>query len=132
MAAFLPRLFGDVSDWFEAEFPLRAAQMIRVEDRLTDREYLLRAELPGLDPATDVQVTAANGILTIHAERREEEKAVDRSEFRYGMLHRSVRLPASADEEHISARYIKGILEVTVPLTSPEPRGRKIPVSKVD
>jgi HSP20 family protein len=129
MPALLPRLFGDVSDWFEMDIP-RAGQMIRVEDRVTDHEYLLRAELPGLDPAKDVQVTVANGMLTIHAERREEEKAVNRSEFRYGLLHRTVRLPANAEEKKISAAYRDGILEVTVPLTAPEPSGRKIPVAK--
>ena len=31
MTALLPRLFGDVSDWFDAEFPPRA-QLIRVEE----------------------------------------------------------------------------------------------------
>jgi len=126
--AGLPRLFGDVSDWFEGEFP-RPGQLIRVEDRITDKEYVLRAELPGLDPK-DVQVSASSGALTIHAERREETTGVNRSEFRYGMLHRSVRLPANADEEHISATYRNGILEVTVPLTAPEPVGRQIPVTK--
>jgi HSP20 family protein len=132
MAALLPRLFGDMTDWFESEFPLRPGQLIRVEDRLTDKEYLLRAELPGIDPEKDVQVSAANGMLTIHAERHEEEKEVNRTEFRYGMLQRSVRLPANADEKHIIARYAKGILEVTVPLTAPEPTGRQIPVVKAD
>ncbi|MGZ4602444.1 MAG: Hsp20/alpha crystallin family protein [Kineosporiaceae bacterium] len=129
MAALLPRLFGDMSDWFEAEFP-RPGQLIRVEDRWTDKEYLLRAELPGLDPDKDVHVSAANGVLTIDAERRTEEKGVNRSEFRYGMLHRSVRLPANADEEHITASYRNGVLEVTVPLTAPEPAGRQIPIAK--
>ena len=46
MAALLPRVFGDVSDWFEAEFP-RPGQLIRVEDRLTDKEYLLRPSSRG-------------------------------------------------------------------------------------
>jgi HSP20 family protein len=130
MPTLLPRLFGDVSDWFETEFPLRAGHLIRVEDRLTDNEYVLRAELAGVDPDKDVQIRSANGVLTIHAERREAEQGLNRSEFRYGMLHRSVRLPANADEEHISAKYTNGILEVTVPLTAPESAGRQIPVTK--
>jgi HSP20 family protein len=121
-----------MTDWFESEFPMRPGQLIRVEDRLTDKESLLRAELPGVDPDKDVRVSAANGVLTIHAERREEEKEVNRTEFRYGMLQRSVRLPANANEEHISATYRKGILEVTVPLAAPEPSGRQIPVAKAD
>jgi HSP20 family protein len=57
---------------------------------------------------------------------REEVKGVNRSEFRYGAPHRSVRLPVNADEEHVTA---KGILEVTVPLTAPQPAGRKVPIT---
>jgi HSP20 family molecular chaperone IbpA len=129
MAALLPRLFGDMTDWFEMEFP-RSVPAIRFEDRVTDEEYLLRAELPGLDPEKDIQVTMLNGVLTVKAERREEEKELNRSEFRYGMLHRSVRLPANADESAIKATYRNGILEITVPLTAPEPAGRQISITK--
>ena len=36
---------------------------------------------------------------------------MNRTEFRYGMRHRSVRLPANADESRIKATYRKGIIE---------------------
>ena len=129
MTALLPRLFEDMSDWFELDFP-RTTPAIRVEDRMTDKEYVLRAELPGLDPDKDLHITVSRGVLTVKAERREEEKGLNRSEFRYGVLHRSVRLPANADESGIKANYRKGIIEVVVPLTAPEPAGRQIEISK--
>jgi HSP20 family protein len=129
MTALLPRLFGDAGDWLEEGFPFFGGQLIRVEDQLTDNAYVLRAELPGLDPEKDVKVTTTGGMLTVHAERQEETKGVNRSEFRYGSMHRSVRLPAGADEEHITATYDKGILEVTVPLTAAPPTGRTITVT---
>lgn len=128
MPGLLPRLFGDVSDWFEIDFP-HPLPVIRLEDKITDEEYVLRAELPGLDPEKDVQITTLNGVLMLKAERREEEKGLNRSEFRYGALQRSVRLPANADESKIKATYHKGILEVTVPLTAPQPEGRKIEIA---
>jgi HSP20 family protein len=131
MAALFPRLFGDMTDWFEMELP-RSMPAIRFEDRITDEEYVLRAELPGLDPDKDVQVTTLNGVLTVKAERREEEKGLNRSEFRYGMLHRSVRLPANANESAITAMYRGGILEITVPLAAPEPAGRQITITKAE
>jgi HSP20 family protein len=131
MAALLPRLFGDMTDWFELEFP-RSVPAIRFEDRITDEEYVLRAELPGLDPDKDVQVSTLNGVLMVKAERREEEKALNRSEFRYGMLHRSVRLPANANESAIKATYRDGILEITVPLAAPEPAARQITITKAE
>lgn len=128
MTALMPRLFGDLADWFETDFPLHPGQLIRVEDHLTDQEYKLRAELPGMDPEKDIQVSVEDGTLAISAERHEQEHARGRSEFRYGMLRRTVRLPAGADAEHVTAAYDKGVLEVTVPLTVPAPAGRKIPV----
>jgi HSP20 family molecular chaperone IbpA len=129
MTALMPRLFGDIADWFEGDFPLHPGHLIRVEDRLTDQEYLLRAELPGLDPDKDILLSVHDGVMTISAERREEERVRGRSEFRYGVFRRTVRLPANADSEHITARYDKGVLEVVVPLTAPATTGRTIPVA---
>ncbi len=129
MSALVPRLFGDISDWFETDLPLRTGHTIRVEDFLGENEYVVRAELPGLEPEKDIQVTVNNGVLSIHAERHEQTQSRSRTEFRYGMLQRSVRLPASADETKIKAEYGKGILQITVPLTAAEPTGRQIPVT---
>jgi HSP20 family protein len=129
MTALMPRLLGDMTDWFELDFPLRG-RLIRVEDLMTEHEYTVRAELPGMDPEKDVQVTVSNGVLTIHAERKEETQSRHRSEFRYGMLQRSVRLPANADEENVTANYGKGILEVTVPLKTAEPTAKQITIAK--
>jgi HSP20 family molecular chaperone IbpA len=128
MSVLMPRLPGDLTGWFDTDFPVRAGHMIRVEDTLTDTEYVLRAELPGVEPGKDIQVTVDDGYLGVYAERREHEHAKGRSEFRYGTLQRSVRLPAAADTDHITARYDNGILTVTVPLIGPEHTGRQIPV----
>lgn len=126
MTTLVPRWFGDLADWFETERPSR---LIRVEDSMTDQEYRIRAELPGMDPEKDIQVSVDEGMLTIHAERRFEEKAGGRSEFQYGMLQRTVRLPANADADAVKASYEKGILEVIVPLREGAPAGRKIPIT---
>jgi HSP20 family molecular chaperone IbpA len=116
-----------MTEWFE-EFP-RSLPAIRFEDKVTEEEYVLRAELPGLDPEKDIQITALHGLLTLKAERREEETTRHRSEFRYGSLQRAVRLPENADEAAIKATYRKGILEITVPLTAPQATGRTIAVT---
>jgi HSP20 family molecular chaperone IbpA len=103
---------------------------LRVEDFVRDGSYVIRAELPGVDPDQDLEVTVAGGILTINAERREEFTDKHRSEFRYGTFSRSVALPAGADEEHIEALYGHGILEITVKLAeqATDKAARKIPV----
>lgn len=125
MPALLPRLFSDMTDWLDLD---PRGSLIRVEDIHTDGEYRIRAELPGVDPEKDVQVTVSDGVLDIRAERREEEHARHHSEFRYGMLHRAVRLPAGAVETDITAKYDRGVLTITVPIKEPKPTGRTIPI----
>jgi HSP20 family molecular chaperone IbpA len=80
----VPRLLGDLTGWFDTDLPIRSGQLMRMEETLTDTEYVLRAELPAMDPGKDITVTVDQGLLTISAERREEEKVRGRSEFRYG------------------------------------------------
>lgn len=128
-------LFPELFDWLEAPFMSfrpRAAQVFRIEDYVRDNRYVLRAELPGIDPDKDVEITVQNGILTIRAERREEEKDQYRSEFRYGSFTRSITLPAGADENDIKATYDKGILEVSVKLAEEKKEtGKRIAVERV-
>lgn len=85
-------------------------------EQAVDGKCLIRAELPGLDPDKDVERTAENGVLTIHAECREEIRQARRSEFGYGSLTRSVTLPEAADPDNSTARYENGILEVSAPV----------------
>jgi HSP20 family protein len=103
---------------------------MRAEDYVRDGQYVLRAELPGCDPEQDIEVTTSRGIITIHAERREEADGRRHSEFRYGTLARSFRLPPNADETRIRSIYGNGILEVTADIgieASPQER-RRVPV----
>ena len=81
---------------------------------MEDGHYVVRAEIPGIDPAKDVDITVRDGQLTIKAERTEKKETKGRSEFRYGSFTRSVTLPAGANEEDIKATYDKGILTVSV------------------
>ena len=107
----------DLIEWFEEPFmTLRPylAQPIRVEDYLTDDHYVVRAELAGIDPAKDVEVTVGSGYLNIHAERYDQTETKHRSEFRYGSFTRSLPLPAHVNEDDVTASYADGILEISV------------------
>lgn len=126
---------ADMFDWLEAPWTLlrpASGHLMRVEDFVRDGSYVIRAELPGIDPEKDVEVTVANGLLTIKAERREEVTDKHHSEFHYGTFSRSVTLPAGADEEHVTAVYGHGILEVSVGLAkgAADKTVRKIPVKQ--
>ena len=125
--------FGEMIDFLETPWTfLRpvSSHPVRVEDFFRDGTYVIRAELPGIDPDKDLEVQVVGGVLTISAERRQEVTDSRRSEFHYGTFSRSVTLPAGADEEHIDAIYGHGILEVTVKLAeyTADKTARKIPV----
>ncbi len=125
---------SNLFDWLES--PLTALRPLdgnplRVEDYVKDGCYILRAELPGVDPEKDIDVTMSHGgVLAIRADRHEEAEGKHHSEFRYGTFARSITLPAGADEKHIQASYDKGVLEVVVPLKDQddEKAERRIPV----
>ena len=99
--------------------------MIRVEDELKDGGYELRAEIPGVDPDKDVDISVRDGVLTIKAERTEKTESTGRSEFSYGSFVRAVTLPPGADEDAIKASYDKGILTVSVPVVAAAPPAEK-------
>ncbi len=129
-------MFPDLADWLEAPWtgppPFMAAQTFRVEEVAQDNRYVIRAELPGLDPDEDIEVTVDGRNLTIQAERRQEDSGPSRSEFRYGSLTRLVRLPARVDPKDITARYERGVLEVSVPIRDVKPEGTRVPIEQAD
>src|ERR1700730_11899954 len=49
----------------------------KVDVRETDREVEVTAELPGMDEA-DIDVSVADGVLTIRGERKEERETKDK------------------------------------------------------
>lgn len=123
----------DLLDWFDNPFAtLRTnGNMVRFEEFTEDGRYVLRAELPGINPDEDVEITVNNGVLTVSGERREEEKDEYRSEFRYGSFKRSTTLPEGADPDDVKATYDKGVLEVSVAVHEPEAeKSRRISISK--
>lgn len=110
-----------------------ARGLVRVEQYRKDGTLVIRAELPGIDPGQEVELTVSHGILHINAVRREEEKREGKSylrrELRYGPQSRSLPLPEGVTGDGITATYKEGVLEIRVP----EPKraaARKIAISK--
>jgi HSP20 family protein len=121
-------MFPNLADWLESPWtrppPFMAPLTFRVEEMVKDNRYVIRAELPGLDPEKDIEVAVEGRTLTIHAERRQEDSGPYRSEFRYGSLTRPVRLPVRVDAKDVTVRYEKGVLEVSVPAREVKPLTR--------
>lgn len=123
--------FADMLDWIESpSLTLRDTEhFVRVEDFTRDDKYVIRAELPGVDPDKDIKLTVEGDYLTIHGERREEKQDKNHSEFRYGAFTRSLRMPHGFDPSSVSATYQDGVLEVTVPMAE-ESTPTHIPVKR--
>jgi len=129
-------MFPDLADWLESPWtgppPFPTGQVFRLEETIRDECYVIRAELPGLDPENDIEITVDGRILTIRAERRQQDSGPHRSEFRYGSLTRAVRLPARVDAADVTARYEKGVLEISIPVGVVKPEGTRIPIANAD
>lgn len=137
---------ADLSKWAPSDMlePVRRfldgdltmASSIKVEQFQDGSTLVVRAEIPGIDPDKDVDVSVSGGMLHIKAEREErsehKEKDGYRSEFRYGSFQRSIALPAGAKEEDITASYKDGVLEVRAPapVAAPDTSGTKIRVDR--
>ncbi|HEX6436033.1 MAG TPA: Hsp20/alpha crystallin family protein [Candidatus Binatia bacterium] len=98
----------------------------RMETYRKDNEFVLRFDLPGVNP-NDVQVQAEGNVLSISGERKSEENREGYQETSYGKFERTVTLPQGIEADKIAARYEHGVLEIHVPLTA-QLAGRKIPV----
>ncbi|HLI74553.1 MAG TPA: Hsp20/alpha crystallin family protein [Acidimicrobiales bacterium] len=121
--------------WRRLFDPETVGTWLRVEEFVDGKDLVVRAEMPGIDPEHDVEVTIAEGVLQIRAKReaRSEHKNAEafRSEFRYGSFVRTVPLPVGASEEDVKATYADGILEIRVP-TGEEAKTAvtRVPVTK--
>ena len=109
--------------------PVFDTRLMRLEDEMTkDGRYEVRAEIPGVDPAKDVDITVHDGRLTIKAERTEKSESSGRSEFSYGSFERTITLPQGANEDDVKATCDKGILTVSVGVSEPKKTEKKIEI----
>ena len=125
----LTKRFFTASDWPT----VRKGWVPAVDVFHRDKDLVIRAELPGIDPENDVEISLDQNVLTIRGERRYEERASSnggsRFESGFGSFSRSILLPEGIGEDDIQASYENGILEVVVPgmleLTEP----KRIPIT---
>ncbi|GAA1968200.1 hypothetical protein GCM10009798_30730 [Nocardioides panacihumi] len=114
------RLRGLLTGESPFEWPFDGgSRWMRIETFTDGDETVVRAELPGLDPPKDIDISVEDDLLRISASREErsEDERPDgyHSEFRYGSFVRSLRLPNGVSEKDVRATYRDGILEVRVP-----------------
>ena len=90
----------------------------------TSKGLEITAELPGVDQK-DIEIDLTDGVLTLKAERHQEEEKKDEKqhyhivERSYGTLLRRFALPFDADAGKVEAALDKGVLHVVVPRQQP-------------
>lgn len=99
----------------------------------TDKEYLVKAELPEVEKE-NVKVTVENDVLVISGDRKFESEEKDRKHHRiersYGSFLRSFSLPDDADGTKVSAEFKNGVLRVHLPKSeAAKPKQIEIKVS---
>mgnify|MGYP000497986127 CR=1 FL=1 len=82
-----------------------------------DTSIKVKADLPGYK-REDLKVRVHDGVLTIDAERKQEEETKTDTMYRmerfYGKVHRAIRLPPTADEGAVAAGYDNGVLSIEI------------------
>ena len=132
-------LVEPMSFWGDLDWPRRvfgsAVDTLRIEEAIEGDAMIVRAEIPGVDPDKDVDISVDDGVLTITAKRESTtEETKDggfRSEFRYGSFVRQIRMPKTADLDALTASYDAGVIEVKVPLRAEKvPTARKVEITR--
>jgi HSP20 family protein len=109
------------SPWQSATAPWSHSEVMpRIDETEDEKAFHIQVELPGMD-RDDVDITLANGVLTIRGEKKREgeEKGKDfyRKERSFGAFRRSLPIPAEVDETRIDASFKKGVLYIELPKT---------------
>ena len=118
----------------EAEEGFTLAEwMPPVDIEENEKEYLIKAELPGMKKE-DVKLNVEGGTLSISGERKAEKeekgKKYHRVERSYGAFLRTFTLPQGALVEKIYAEFKDGVLMVHLPKNDKaKPRAIEVKVS---
>lgn len=117
------RLFNGWPMVFEPKLERERFWDLEVKD--TEKALVVRAEIPGFEPA-DLNVELFPNLLIIKAEKK-GEAAKKGAEFVARLYERVVELPAAINPEKAEAAYRNGVLEVLLPKTE-EAKGLRIPI----
>ncbi len=119
-----------VENFFDNAMPSILTNKIHVDIKENESEYIVEAELPGVDK-DEIKVELNHNTLTISVERNEEIKEERenyiRQERNYGSMVRSFYLENIKDDK-VKASYNDGILSIKLPKTT---RG-KLKRKKID
>jgi len=116
------RFFGEEGDGHRVNWGFGSLPVSIWQD---ESNLYVEVELPGVTDK-DVEITVHSGVLTIRANRPEEEgRAYLYNGRTFGRFERSVVLPEAIDSDHVEATLNSGVLRVALPKHA-EARPKKI------
>jgi HSP20 family protein len=89
----------------------------RLDIEETDQAFVIQADLPGIEKDA-IDVHLEGNTLFLSGERkgeRQPEQGFSRYERLYGKFQRAFTLPVSVEADKIEAKYVNGVLTITVP-----------------
>lgn len=118
----IPYVFDDFfkpwNEWFDGGFPQTTMKVPAVNISEQKDEYLLSLAAPGLKKE-DFRIDVNGNVLTISSEKEEsseeKNKKFSRKEYSYSSFSRSFTLPEEINQEKIEARYVDGVLKISLP-----------------
>jgi len=95
------------------------APVMKVEVKERDAAFVIHAEIPGVRKE-DIHVNIDGPLVSIVAERKQEREVKEgervlRSERHYGKVSRSFQLSQDVDDAQAGAKFVDGVLELTLP-----------------
>ena len=105
---------------------------VKIDVKEQENAYQVHAEIPGVRKE-DIHVAVDGPVVSISAERREEKDVKDgerilRTERYFGKVSRSFQLAQEIDEGKVVAKYVDGVLELSLPKKAAT-QARRITVS---
>jgi HSP20 family protein len=120
-----------LDDLWRGETAASARFVPRLEVVENENEFVLTAELPGLEEK-DFHVEVHGKVVTLRGEKRSERTGENEgrtwSERTFGEFRRVIELSAEVDGEKATAAYKGGVLSVTLPKTSAA-KVRHVPIT---
>ncbi|HEU5289866.1 MAG TPA: Hsp20/alpha crystallin family protein [Cyclobacteriaceae bacterium] len=120
---YAPTSFGNLIDRFFNESVARSGGSAysfvpRVDILEEEKSFEIHVAVPGMSK-DDFKIDLNDNYLTISGERKNSREKKENNyhsvEIQYGTFSRSFTLPENVDANGISAKYVNGILEVSIP-----------------
>jgi HSP20 family protein len=124
-APTVPNLSSWFDDWFGRDYPSffntgfqTGLSIPAVNIKENPDSFLVELAAPGMNKS-DFNIHLDNGLLTISCELQNEDNHSNenftRKEFSYNSFKRTFTLPDAVNGDKISAKYMNGILAITLP-----------------